>query len=76
MEEVKKGNKILSSLVRSVKRHDERLKALETELKKNSSPSSGTPGSTPKRSRRSEVPDEVRVRMGYVYNSRYALTFH
>lgn len=59
MVEVRKTNKLLVGLVRRVKKQDKRLKQVESQLKKTCD--SYTPGSTPKRSRKKEVPDEVRV---------------
>ena len=48
------------------KKTEKRLKEVEDQLKKSSdSPSSSSPGSTPKRSRQKDVPEEVRVRYSY-----------
>ena len=58
MDEIKKGNKLLHSLVKSVREHEKRLQAVEAEVK---NAASSTPGATPRRSRTREVPDEVRV---------------
>ena len=58
---------VLASLVKRVKRHDERLKEVESQMKKaacSGCSSSSAPGSTPKRSRKRDVPDEVRVSYG------------
>lgn len=46
MDEIKKGNKLLRSIVKSIKEHERRLKAVETDVKNTASI-----GSTPKRSR-------------------------
>lgn len=70
-EEVKKSNKLLQSLLKCVKKHETRIQAIEAEVKK--TPSSGsTPGSTPSRTRKREVPDEVRVRVNGAKKCTYS----
>lgn len=60
MDELKKNNKLLRTLVHRVKKTEKGLKDVQMQLKNNSS-SESTPGSTPKRPRNKDVPDEVRV---------------
>lgn len=59
MDEVKRSNKILLSLVSRVKKTEKRLKDVEEQLKK--TPDNSSPGSTPRRVRQKDVPEEVRV---------------
>lgn len=59
MEEVRTGNKMLVQLTNRVKKTEKRLKQVENQLR--SSESCSSAGSTPKHSRKREVPDEVRV---------------
>jgi hypothetical protein len=61
MDELKKNSKLLESLVHRVKKTEKGLKSVQIQLKNNNS-SDSTPGSTPKRPRNRDVPDEVRVR--------------
>ena len=60
MKEVKAGNKMLMELTNRVKKNEKRLKVVENEPRK-SSESCSSSGSTPKQSRKRDVPDEVRV---------------
>jgi len=59
MDEVKRSNKILLSLVSRVKKTEKRLKDVEEQLKK--TPDNSSSGSTPRRIRQKDVPEEVRV---------------
>jgi hypothetical protein len=60
MQEVKAGNKMLVELTNRVKKNEKRLKEVENRIKNNSE-SCSSAGSTPKQSRKRDVPDEVRV---------------
>lgn len=71
LDEKKKTNKLLQSLVKTVKKLDTRLHAVESKMSSSASGSSqasrSTPGSTPnRRKNQRDVPDEVRVRVMYV----------
>ncbi len=64
VDEVKRSNKILRCLVDRVKKTEKRLKEVEDQLKKTSdnlTSSNSSCGSTPKISRKKDVPEEVRV---------------
>ena len=65
LAEIQKTNQILSSLVQRVKKTEKRVKQIETQISSGSGTSGGVASdvvSTPSRSRKKFVPDEVRVR--------------
>lgn len=59
LEELKKTNAIMTSLAEKVKKTERRVRAMEVEMKSQNSGLSSS--STPKRARKRDVPDEVRV---------------